>query len=98
MALSRVNISPDAWIACSTHALSTEAEEVMGLLLGDIRQVHHSWILQPFADEDQCMLRHQTPWVCVQEQLGGALTAHIWMAVPQIRTDRRKVCCTAWLA
>ncbi|KAF6259416.1 JAB1/Mov34/MPN/PAD-1 ubiquitin protease-domain-containing protein [Scenedesmus sp. NREL 46B-D3] len=37
MSLSRVVITPEVFLTCTTHALSTEAEEVMGLLLGDIR-------------------------------------------------------------
>eukprot|EP00877_Chromochloris_zofingiensis_P012381 jgi/Chrzof1/7397/Cz02g21370.t1 len=60
MSLSAVRITPEVFLACTTHALTHESEEVMGLLLGDI-QVH-----------------------------GDVLTAHIWKAVPQIRTDRRK--------
>jgi BRCA1/BRCA2-containing complex subunit 3 len=29
-------MSEDVWLTCLTHALSTETEEIMGLLLGDI--------------------------------------------------------------
>ncbi|CAA7060735.1 unnamed protein product [Microthlaspi erraticum] len=36
MSLTRVNMSEDVWLTCLTHALSTETEEIMGLLLGDI--------------------------------------------------------------
>ncbi|KAG5379928.1 hypothetical protein IGI04_027770 [Brassica rapa subsp. trilocularis] len=37
MALTCVNMSEDVWLTCLTHALSTETEEIMGLLLGDIQ-------------------------------------------------------------
>ncbi|CAE5964820.1 unnamed protein product [Arabidopsis arenosa] len=36
MSLTCVNMSEDVWLTCLTHALSTETEEIMGLLLGDI--------------------------------------------------------------
>lgn len=35
MALRRVDITQDVYLVCLTHALSTEKEEVMGLLFGD---------------------------------------------------------------
>ncbi|GBF93917.1 hypothetical protein Rsub_06166 [Raphidocelis subcapitata] len=37
MSLSRVVITPEVFLACTAHALSTEDEEVMGLLLGDVQ-------------------------------------------------------------
>ncbi|KAF4399759.1 hypothetical protein G4B88_022842 [Cannabis sativa] len=36
MSLTCVKMSEDVWLTCLTHALSTETEEIMGLLLGDI--------------------------------------------------------------
>ncbi|MCO5550105.1 hypothetical protein L7F22_003584 [Adiantum nelumboides] len=36
MSLTRAKISEDVWLTCVTHALSTETEEIMGLLFGDI--------------------------------------------------------------
>ena len=39
MSLTSVKMSEDVWLTCVTHALSTESEEIMGLLLGDV-QVH----------------------------------------------------------
>lgn len=36
MALDRVQLSAGVLLTCNTHALTTEAEEVMGLLLGDV--------------------------------------------------------------
>ena len=37
MSLAEVQITSDVWLTCVTHALSTESEEIMGLLLGDIQ-------------------------------------------------------------
>jgi hypothetical protein len=36
MSLSSVKIGEEVWLTCLSHALTTETEEVMGLLLGDI--------------------------------------------------------------
>ena len=33
----RVEISSDVFMVCLFHALSTEKEEVMGLLIGEVR-------------------------------------------------------------
>eukprot|EP01105_Mastigella_eilhardi_P008189 TRINITY_DN2002_c0_g1_i1.p1 TRINITY_DN2002_c0_g1~~TRINITY_DN2002_c0_g1_i1.p1 ORF type:complete len:265 (-),score=66.49 TRINITY_DN2002_c0_g1_i1:76-870(-) len=35
MSLSRVVVSPDVFFVCTSHAFTTEKEEIMGLLLGD---------------------------------------------------------------
>ncbi|KAL1809692.1 hypothetical protein ACET3Z_026682 [Daucus carota] len=61
MSLTSVKMSEDVWLTCVTHALSTESEEIMGLLLGD-----------------------------VQHSKNGSVTALIWGALPQPRSDRRK--------
>lgn len=61
MSLTSVKMSEDVWLTCLTHALSTETEEIMGLLLGDV----------------QC-------------SKNGTVTALIWGASPQTRSDRRK--------
>ncbi|KAL9254210.1 Lys-63-specific deubiquitinase BRCC36-like-like protein [Drosera capensis] len=37
MALSAVKMTEEVWWTCLTHSLSTETEEIMGLLLGDIQ-------------------------------------------------------------
>ena len=37
MSLREVYVSTDVWKMCMVHALSTEVEEVMGLLLGDTK-------------------------------------------------------------
>ncbi|CAI7908088.1 unnamed protein product, partial [Closterium sp. NIES-54] len=41
MSLTEVVVSSEVWLTCTTHALSTEAEEIMGLLLGDIHYDHN---------------------------------------------------------
>ncbi|GMP34717.1 hypothetical protein CsSME_00007477 [Camellia sinensis var. sinensis] len=61
MSLTCVKMSEDVWLTCLTHALSTETEEIMGLLLGDI-----------------------------QHSKNGSVTALIWGALPQPRSDRQK--------
>ncbi|KAL2332443.1 hypothetical protein Fmac_020024 [Flemingia macrophylla] len=61
MSLTTVKMSSEVWLSCVTHALSTETEEIMGLLLGDI-----------------------------QHSKNGNVTAFIWGASPQTRSDRRK--------
>ncbi|KAK9923194.1 hypothetical protein M0R45_031626 [Rubus argutus] len=61
MSLTCVKMSEDVWLTCLTHALSTETEEIMGLLLGDI-----------------------------ENSANGGVTAVIWGASPQTRSDRRK--------
>ncbi|KAL9460336.1 hypothetical protein AB3S75_003529 [Citrus x aurantiifolia] len=61
MSLTGVKMSEDVWLTCLTHALSTETEEIMGLLLGDI-----------------------------EHSKNGNVTALIWGASPQSRSDRRK--------
>ncbi|KAI6671973.1 hypothetical protein NL676_006858 [Syzygium grande] len=54
-------MSEEVWLTCLTHALSTETEEIMGLLLGD-----------------------------VEHSKNGTVTAIIWGASPQKRSDRQK--------
>lgn len=45
MALTAVTITDDVYFTCLAHALSTENEEVMGLLLGDIeKQENHALV------------------------------------------------------
>jgi len=42
MALSCVYLAADVYMVCLQHALSTEKEEVMGLLIGEVRVVKSS--------------------------------------------------------
>ncbi|XP_042395286.1 COP9 signalosome complex subunit 5-like [Zingiber officinale] len=37
MSLGSVKMAEEVWLTCLTHALTTETEEIMGLLLGDIQ-------------------------------------------------------------
>lgn len=39
MVVSVVEMAADAYLTCLTHALTTEKEEVMGLLLGEVSGV-----------------------------------------------------------
>ena len=41
MAMNRVHLSADAYMVCLAHALTTEKEEIMGLLIGEVRIVMH---------------------------------------------------------
>ena len=43
MPVSCVNLESDAYLVCLTHALSTEREEVMGLLIGEVSASCHFW-------------------------------------------------------
>ncbi|KAK7271159.1 hypothetical protein RJT34_26817 [Clitoria ternatea] len=61
MSLTGVKMTEEVWLTCVTHAFSTETEEIMGLLLGDIHTSKN-----------------------------GAVTALIWGASPQPRSDRQK--------
>jgi hypothetical protein len=48
--LRGVFVSTEAFLVCMSHALTTEKEEVMGLLLGDIKVRPFSYIfLEPFT-------------------------------------------------
>ncbi|KAJ6810649.1 uncharacterized protein M6B38_283085 [Iris pallida] len=40
MSLTSVRMSEEVWLTCLSHALTTEKEEIMGLLLGDIQYVN----------------------------------------------------------
>lgn len=39
MAISKVNIALDAYMVCLYHSLTTECEEIMGLLIGHFSDV-----------------------------------------------------------
>ncbi|XP_015080100.1 lys-63-specific deubiquitinase BRCC36-like isoform X2 [Solanum pennellii] len=42
MALTSVKMTEEVWLTCLSHALSTETEEIMGLLLGDTQSKNGS--------------------------------------------------------
>jgi len=80
-------------LACTTQALTTEAEEVMGLLLGDVVVVGN-------ADEDDDGATTTTTTTTAAAAnagpaptTGGAVprvVVRVWRAVPQRRVDRRR--------
>ena len=55
MSLTCVKMSEEVWLTCLTHALSTETEEIMGLLLGDIEVRSFLPIFQFFNFFGLCM-------------------------------------------
>ncbi|EFJ16274.1 hypothetical protein SELMODRAFT_116616 [Selaginella moellendorffii] len=76
MALTGVKIGDEVWRSCLTHALSTETEEVMGLLLGDIKEDKSKgtvdalvWGAVPQARSDRRKDRVET----TPEQLAAAM-------------------------
>ena len=79
----------------TVHALTTEAEEVMGLLLGDVHvsmMQLNCCVMHPAS----ITFPHALHWIdpklpCSQYGNNGEAVARITVAVPQIRADRRKV-------
>lgn len=47
MAVESVKIEADAYMVCLTHALTTEREEVMGLLIGEVFCCYYITFLGP---------------------------------------------------
>lgn len=43
MSADRIEITSEVFWACSMHAMSTEVEEIMGLLLGEGQHSAGSW-------------------------------------------------------
>jgi BRCA1/BRCA2-containing complex subunit 3 len=74
MALEGVKVTQEVWLTCVTHALSTETEEIMGLLLGDIQYtgegaaIAYIWGAAPQTREDRRKDRVETN----PEQLAAA--------------------------
>lgn len=97
----------EVFLACTSHALSTEDEEVMGLLLGDIQVLlpgarggpRSRWPPSRTTAPPGAARRPRpsdawlalTPAARLSQGPPEAPVALIWRAVPQIRTDRRKV-------
>ncbi|XP_068651918.1 uncharacterized protein [Aristolochia californica] len=82
MSLTSVKMSEDVWLTCLNHSLTTETEEIMGLLLGDIQLQSFSQLI------GGCDCWGTTGLI---EYLGnGGAVALIWGASPQTRSDRRK--------
>ncbi|KAJ4953103.1 hypothetical protein NE237_029935 [Protea cynaroides] len=85
MSLRCVKMSEDVWLTCLTHALSTETEEIMGLLLGDIQYLNNGsataliWGASPQTRSDRRKDRVETN----PEQLAAASAqAEISLAFP----------------
>ena len=62
MALTAVTITDDVYFTCLAHALSTENEEVMGLLLGDIEKVYLLLDISQTENAGSCL---ESFWSCV---------------------------------
>ncbi|XP_013648559.1 lys-63-specific deubiquitinase BRCC36 [Brassica napus] len=90
MALTCVNMSEDVWLTCLTHALSTETEEIMGLLLGDIQYSKNGsatamiWGASPQSRSDRQKDRVETN----PEQLAAASAQAERMSISTGRTTR----------
>ncbi|KAL0724465.1 hypothetical protein Bca4012_039064 [Brassica carinata] len=90
MALACVNMSEDVWLTCLTHALSTETEEIMGLLLGDIQYSKNGsatamiWGASPQSRSDRQKDRVETN----PEQLAAASAQAERMSISTGRTTR----------
>ncbi|KAG7576331.1 MPN domain [Arabidopsis thaliana x Arabidopsis arenosa] len=91
MSLTCVNMSEDVWLTCLTHALSTETEEIMGLLLGDIeyskngeRATAMIWGASPQSRSDRQKDRVETN----PEQLAAASAQADRMTISTGRTTR----------
>lgn len=47
MSLTMVKMTEEVWLTCVAHSLSTESEEIMGVLLGDIQVLYSSASCSP---------------------------------------------------
>ncbi|CAN1278670.1 Lys-63-specific deubiquitinase BRCC36 [Linum perenne] len=90
MSLTSVKMSEDVWLTCLTHALSTETEEIMGLLLGDIEYSKNGrvnaliWGASPQSRSDRRKDRVETN----PEQLAAASAQAERMTAKTGRTTR----------
>uniref|UniRef100_A0A1J3D791 Lys-63-specific deubiquitinase BRCC36 n=1 Tax=Noccaea caerulescens TaxID=107243 RepID=A0A1J3D791_NOCCA len=90
MSLTCVNMSEEVWLTCLTHALSTETEEIMGLLLGDIEYSKNGsataviWGASPQSRSDRQKDRVETN----PEQLAAASAKADRMTISTGRTTR----------
>ncbi|PIA65545.1 hypothetical protein AQUCO_00100797v1 [Aquilegia coerulea] len=90
MSLTSVKMCEEVWLTCVTHALSTETEEIMGLLLGDIQQSKNGtataliWGASPQTRSDRRKDRVETN----PEQLAAASAQAERMSLTTGRTTR----------
>ncbi|PVD18887.1 hypothetical protein C0Q70_21444 [Pomacea canaliculata] len=78
MPVAHVELESDAYLVCLTHALSTEREEVMGLLIGEVDEktvVHISAVIMLRRSDKQPDRVEISP-----EQLSDASTKAEWLA------------------
>ncbi|KAI4295130.1 hypothetical protein MLD38_040620 [Melastoma candidum] len=89
MSLTSVKMSEEVWLTCLTHGLSTETEEIMGLLLGDIQPSKTGttaliWGASPQTRSDRQKDRVETN----PEQLAAASAQAERMTISTGRTTR----------
>lgn len=85
MSLTCVKMSEEVWLTCLTHALSTETEEIMGLLLGDIEVRSFLPILQFFiflfglccAQSSNCLVGLEFVWLGLFSEMGFWNSSHV---------------------
>lgn len=77
--LAQVAVTREVFLCCLTHALSTEGEEVMGLLLGDV--VRGRWARRALCACMRPRMRPPTPRAHVRAH-ANALRA----LLPRVRT------------
>lgn len=90
MSLTGLKMTEEVWLTCLTHALSTETEEIMGLLLGDVEYLSNGsstalvWGAAPQPRCDRRKDRVETN----PEQLAAASALAERMSVEIGRTTR----------
>jgi len=72
MPVKAIHLSADAFAVCLTHALSTEKEEIMGLLIGEISPDHVSYIIAVILLRRSCIQADRVE--ISPEQLSAAST------------------------
>jgi len=72
MPVKAIHLSADAFAVCLTHALSTEKEEIMGLLIGEVSPEHVSYIAAVILLRRSCIQADRVE--ISPEQLSAAST------------------------
>ena len=89
-----VHISADAWSSCLAHALSTEHEEIMGLLLGDCVEIQSKSKVGKEAAASNMDSSKKEQVVANKKQTVMAnkkqKVVAIWASMAFRRSDRRK--------
>ena len=84
-----VHISADAWSSCLAHALSTEHEEIMGLLLGDCIETQSQSKVDKEAAASTMSSNNSSKKGKVLANKKQKVVA-IWASMAFQRSDRRK--------